>query len=259
MSLESPRELTLLLGRDNPAFDTYATRVQRGGATACTISAGSSSASPKGQLEVPNEDALLVVDEGARTLLAVCDAHFGHESSHELIERFSGLERPVARNPLALFDALLALADPSETARYASETTLLVAVWDRGAQAGFGFSFGDSTLIVVGPEATPQPCNRKSSAYVQPCEPASLDPRRGHELEFRARPGELIVAFTDGIDECNYRSPDTSIQPRHLQAMLTRSGSDPERFVRGLTELALSGVDGNPGGEDNIALIASLA
>ena len=258
MSRQNPRELTLLLGRDNPALDTYTARVQRGGSTAAAISAGSSP-SLKGQLEVPNEDALLVVDEGARTLLAVCDAHFGHESSHELLERLGGLERPLARNPVALFDALLAAVDPSETARYASETTLLAAVWDRDAQAGFGFSFGDSTLMVLGLEATPQPCNRKSSLYVRPCAPASLEPRRCHEFEFRARPGELIVAFTDGINECHYGRPDTSIQPRHMQAVLIRSGSDPEPFVRGLTELALSGVEGNPGGEDNIALITSLA
>ena len=35
-----------------------------------------------------------------------------------------------------------------------------------------------------------------------------------------------------------------------------RFGDDPLDYVRALIELALDGVDGNPGGEDNIAAIA---
>jgi hypothetical protein len=34
-------------------------------------------------------------------------------------------------------------------------------------------------------------------------------------------------------------------------------GPRPELYARRLTELALAGVDGNPGGEDNICLAVS--
>ena len=35
-------------------------------------------------------------------------------------------------------------------------------------------------------------------------------------------------AFTDGVDECHYRSPDTSIGLRHLQGLFKEVGPRPE-------------------------------
>ena len=258
MSAESKRAEILLLGADHGAFDTYTLRVQRSGSTVCSLSAGSS-AHPARSGKKHNEDALLVVDEDASTLLAVCDAHDGHESSHELLERLSRLAQPLPPNPIALLELLAEIGDPEETARYASETTLVAAIWDRSAEAGFGVSFGDSSVMVVGLDGPLERSNRKTTTYVTPCVPSSLRPQRATEFGIKARSGQLLVAFSDGIDECHYRKPDTSVQPRHLEDILIRSGADPERFVRGLTELALAGVDGNPGGQDNIALVATRA
>ena len=76
---------------------------------------------------------------------------------------------------------------------------------------------------------------------------------------FRADAGDLLLAFTDGVDQCHYRSPVTSIQPGHIAAVARAASFDPLAVVQDLTALALSGVDGNPGGEDNIAIVASLA
>ena len=67
----------------------------------------------------------------------------------------------------------------------------------------------------------------------------------------------LVAGFTDGIDECHYRSPETSVGYHHIAALAADVDYDPLRLVTELTQLALTGVDGNPGGQDNIAVIAS--
>jgi hypothetical protein len=166
----------------------------------------------------------------------------------------------VPRDSKALLGELFALAGSESTPPTESETTLLVAVWDRAAAHGFGLSFGDdSSLVVVGTDRPPQRVNRKTTSHVGPWDRSSFDPGRAHELTFWARRGELAVAFTDGIDECHYREPETSVQPEHLQGLLVDSEGDAERFVRKLTELARGGVAGHPGSEDHIALVATRA
>ncbi len=252
------REQTLLLGEAFPALDRYELRRQAGGRTACALSAGSSAPSPKVTDEgAANEDALLVIDEGARTLVAVADAHYGPEASHVLLERLALGADPLPPDPIALLELLRGLADPRESVGAPSESTLLIALLDRDAGSGFGASLGDSTLVAVGAERPPRFLSRKNARYVRPWVPDSLDPRRFLELEFRLEPGELLVAFSDGVDECHYESPRSSIGPRHLQELWLRAGDRPEGFVRDLTELALAGIDGNPGGQDNIAVAAT--
>jgi hypothetical protein len=81
----------------------------------------------------------------------------------------------------------------------------------------------------------------------------------GSAFKFSAEPGDLLLAYTDGIDECHYRSPRTSVRPGHVSALAAGVGNDPLATVDGLCRLALGGVDGNPGGEDNIAIIAASA
>ena len=66
---------------------------------------------------------------------------------------------------------------------------------------------------------------------------------------------DLLLAFTDGIDECHYRKPSQSIQKQHFMQLFAEYGNNPERYGRALTELALQGVDGFKGGQDNIALV----
>ena len=63
----------------------------------------------------------------------------------------------------------------------------------------------------------------------------------------------------DGIDQCHYRQPETSVTPRHLRSLLAETGPEPSRYAQALVELALRGVDGNPGGQDNIALVVTRA
>ena len=79
----------LLLGRDHDECG-IATTVAVGDRAAASISVGGDPRSPslqfKGSRYVPNEDALCIVDSGDRVVMAVADAHFGHEASHAMID-----------------------------------------------------------------------------------------------------------------------------------------------------------------------------
>lgn len=228
--------------------------------TAAAISVGSDPTSPSVQFkrdaDFPNEDALCTIEAGRWAGFAVADAHFGHESSHLLIARLHetwAREQPTSPSHLEELVASLGVGDPPVTE---SETTLLVVVYDRVEQTGFGISFGDSTFTVVGPEAHSEPLNRRDSRYVSTL--ADAAPRFGSPFRFAARPGDWLLCYTDGVDECHYRRPETSIQRHHIESVLANSDT-PLLAVQQLTALALTGVDGNPGGQDNIAVIASLA
>ena len=76
---------------------------------------------------------------------------------------------------------------------------------------------------------------------------------------FTGNPGDLLLAYTDGIDECHYGKPETSVTPQIMADLWRATGNEPEVYVRRLVELALSGVDGHPGGQDNLAVVASPA
>jgi len=260
-------ECTLLLGVDYLDFGEYAVADQADGRSACAISVGmdarTRSSAFKGDHEVPNEDAVLVIDEGSRTLLAVADAHYGHEASHVLLERLADIER-VPHNVLELVDALRTIASvekntshESEAPGSPSETTLLVAVVDREAQRCFGVCYGDSTLVVAGdPRHPPIPRHSRPQIYVTPEDPVTLHPARAVEFDLAVPQGALVVVFTDGVDECCYRDPARSIQAPDLEA-IAREHATALDFVASVTEAALCGVRGNPGGEDNIAVAAT--
>ncbi len=61
------------------------------------------------------------------------------------------------------------------------------------------------------------------------------------------------------MNECHYREPATSVRPDDIADTAAYVSFDPLETVRAVGELALAGVRGNPGGQDNIALIASRA
>jgi len=81
-----------------------------------------------------------------------------------------------------------------------------------------------------------------------PANPPSLDPEWADSFVFTVAPGNLLFAYTDGINECHYCEPKTSITPRIMADLWHEIGNDPEVYVRRLVELAMSGIDGNPGG-----------
>jgi hypothetical protein len=244
-----------LLGRDHVRYGLYVCSTLAGGNTACTISVGAESDSPslwsKGGDDSLNEDALFAVDDGRRLYMGVADAHFGYESSHYLIERLL-CEPERIPTELAELEQRLRELGPSTEARR-SESTLLLTVYDRQARQGFGISVGDSSLAIVGAQGA-RIVNVHDPTFLAPAEPSGIDLERSTPFLYFAPAEHLLLAFSDGIDECHYRSPATSIRERHLHTLFLETGAAPEPYARRLTELALSGVDGNPGGQDNIVL-----
>ncbi len=249
-----------LMGRDHGTYRKLDT-VRVGDHSAASISVGSDEYSPSNQFKTdswcPNEDALCVVDSDEFSAFAVADAHYGPEASHTLIDRLhNGLieDLPTELHDLShLLDRLQ--EGPSPATR--SEATLLVVVYNRELKSGFGISFGDSSFVVSSPGVVASPANKRNGRYVS-TSPDQL-PLEGAAFSFSASPDDMLLTFTDGVDECHYRSPATSVSPRHIADITGANRLDPQAVAQELGELALAGVNGNPGGQDNISLIASLS
>ena len=161
-------------------------------------------------------------------------------------------------------DERLSCTDDSPMADYPAASSFLVAIWDPDCGDGFGASFGDSTLAVIRASENAdswEQCaaNTRNAEFVNPRLANTLDPRRALEFAFCANPGDLVAAFTDGIDGCHYGFPQTSLTPAHLSKVWRNAGGDTQVFVRNTIQLALAGADGNPGGQDNIAMVVTLA
>jgi len=251
----------LVLGCDHDQYGSYECG-QVSASTMFAISVGADKTSPsrqfKGDLAVPNEDGLLVVEHGSRVLMAVADGHFGAEASQEILAALAEDLGLIPRSTEELRRFLEGLGD-RERRSYSAETTLLVAVFDRETRLGFGVSYGDSSLALVGSAGYRGADIAKEMKFVSFSEPESFAEVHSQQFEFTAEPGDLVLAFTDGVDECHYRHPETSVTPDLMQSLFEISGDDTEGYVRAVVELALAGVDGNPGGQDNIALVATRA
>ena len=217
------------------------------GASAAAISVGADPDTPslasKGDPEAcPNEDAVLVRDDGRQVVLAVTDAHYGAESGHRVLELLGeALEQGVAvREVEALLRCIRTLRyAPGENPRQpASETTLLVAALDRETGAGSLVSFGDSSLTWVGAEGETR-MNVKTPRFVTLARPDGLRPGWGHVSDFRVAQGGLLLAFTDGVDECHYGAPRTSIRGRHRVELFLEMGAEPQAYAQRLPDLAL--------------------
>jgi len=261
----------------------------------CTWCTGSPVLRKTGE-PVPNEDALVIAEDGARALLAIADGHFGHAASHTVIERLdlalearandarlagadvlprdlddlyalvAGCADPTARasrrgtaaGPAASESETNAAPDPADWPERRSATTLVVAVVDRPAREVWGVSLGDSSAMAVGLHTGARWLTRATHIYASPADAASLAAARVSVFRAPVTPGEFVVVFSDGVNECEYRSPETSIGIRHIESLSLRARGNPEHFVDLLAQLALAGVDGHPGGEDNVALAAAL-
>lgn len=229
--------------------------------SAVAISVGSDQQSPskkyKGDKDNLNEDALFIYDNGDHVVLAVADAHFGWSSSHDLIQLVKqSINESLPSNAEELAERV-SLFQSSGSDFPNSDTTLVIAVHNRKTYLGFGVSFGDSTIALVGPKQSGAAVNPHNTRYVSPERPSTLESRRAMLFSFQTKPGDLILAFTDGIDECNYRHAELSIQPKHLQQLYSEIGAQPRKYATALINWALRGVDGHPGGQDNIALIVT--
>lgn len=249
----------LLLGQDHGDYGV-ATTVSVGERAAATISVGADTSSPslqfKGSAAVPNEDALCIVDQGDRVVMVVADAHFGHESSHVIVDwLYNSIRQAVPTDLPELITALASLSATPDPATD-SESTLVIAMFDRAAGRGTVLNFGDSTFAVVTAAGELRQVNTKDDTYVAAGSQWPAGPY--WERDFEAATGDTLLMFTDGVDECHYRNPATSVTGKHILEVVGRTQT-PGETTDALALLALAGVDGHPGGQDNIAIIAAMA
>lgn len=247
-----------LLGVEHPLFAAVSACGTADRRAGCAITAGGDPSflnwETKGDLSVPNEDAVCVVDGGDRVLLAVADAHFGHRSSHDTIRRIRD-EPVIPADPAALEELVAAIASGAGgEAGDESETTLSIAVLERSTGVGFGVTFGDSTIATVAENGV-DVWSEAGADYVVPGEPGTFD-RAGRRCRLAVPDGALLLLFTDGVDGCGGAS-GPSVEPADIRELRARSCADAAEFARLLTELAIHGVRGHEGGRDNVAVAAA--
>lgn len=267
--MEVPSEATgdasriLLLGADELRYGQYELRSTPSGDVACCLSVGSDRASPslehKGSAEVPNEDAVLVIDAGDRILLAVADAHYGVAASHLVLSHLAATLDRVPASPAALTAALQTIEAIRAPARDRSATTLTVAVLRRDLRAGFGFTIGDSTCAAVGGGLKGRPLHRAARGFLALGRPWRVAARDGVFFDFDLPDDALLFLFTDGVNGCHYGHPITSLGARQFESVLDETGAAPAAFAQRLTEWALAGRRGYPGGQDNLAVAVASA
>lgn len=239
-----------MIGRDFPELGEISLK-SLGPAQAC-ISAGSDPESPsfayKGDKVCPNEDGLVVLKEGDLWLFAVADGHLGHHSSHALLDGIGQFKKVPARlGPLSL-----ALSAGEWIEDTAGGTTLLLACCDESNGSVFGLSFGDSSLVTLGPGGA-QVRNQVNEMYLRGGGPIEVE--QGRPFQFTLAKGEIMLLFTDGVNECCYRDPFRSVKLQHLEQLYSQHRKNPAALTQALMEMALRGVDGNPGGQDNIVIL----
>lgn len=255
---QSPH-VCLLLGKDELRYGEYRLETSTETDVVCTLSVGATPDTPasaaKGDPALPNEDALLVVDDGVAALAVVADAHFGTAASHELLAWLADRIEAVPRSPRALDRLLRGAVEGSSARSSRSETTLLAVVVRRDLRAGFGVSVGDSVCAVLGDGAPARYVNRLDSRFVRPGGRWRGAPIDAAPFDFELPQAGLVLAYTDGISCCHYDHPGSSIGTAELDGLWGRIGANPRKVASSLTEQALSGLPGAPGGQDNIALV----
>lgn len=243
----------LLLGKETSRLGQVEQRELKS-ASLC-LSVGSDPESPalayKGHKDFPNEDAALALYDGHRWIFAVADGHLGHEVSHRLISALADSESIPAR----LGQLSLWLGQEGLLVDEAGGSTLLVVCFDEASGAGFGLSFGDCTMATFDSERITIR-NRLNATYLRSGEPLPIE--LGQPFQFNLPRREMLLLFTDGVNECCYRDPQRSVQLAHLEKLRQNCDGSATRLARSVMDLALAGADGQPGGQDNIAVVAYL-
>lgn len=252
-----PLESRLLLGRDHTRWNGFDLITTGHGRTAAATSVGGAYVRRSKQgAEFPNEDCAVVVEQDARTLLAVLDGHTGWRASH-VAAAILGERAP----PATLEDLLQAVQggafSADEPSGDCSATTMILAVLDRDAGRAFGLSFGDSSAVRIHERA--EPLADKLDDYLVPWGRMELADDELRSFSTTMRPGDDLVLFSDGVDECHRHHPETSVTVADLAAVRSEMGATPASFCAGIVQLALAGVRGHPGGEDNVTVVVSRA
>jgi len=238
----------LLLGEEHPGLGEL--HLAGEGPFALALSAGHSSSASAHNKVLPNEDGLLLCAGPERALLAVADGHFG-AAAHQLLRHLHDSCKVLPTRLSELARLLLQPFPPP--AQASSGTTLLIAVVDRATRRVFGFSFGDCLLISVHPEEGPVVRNRLNNLYLYGGQPIPLE--ESESFQFTLSTGSGLLLCSDGVHECCYQAPSRSLQKSHIQRGFLQSQGSPKGWVEWVARTALEGVDGHPGGQDNLAIL----
>ena len=112
----------------------------------------------------------------------------------------------------------------------------------------------DPAFVAEGAE----PLHRALPPHLWQCFSSNQAGHDGTGARLRLAPGDFVRGFTDGIGECRYRKPATSVQPHHIVASVAEVQRRPSHVVTILARQALGGVGANLGGQANIAVIAAI-
>lgn len=215
------------------------------------LSAGQSpAAEAAAQKLYANEEAVALLGDGQRVLVALCDGHqgsAGHVLAREILSRAQG-ELP---NSLSQLSRLL--LEPFAGCEPGSGTTLLLVCIELASGRVFGLSFGDSSALVL----TSRGCtvlNRHSDNYLHPHQPTRFE--LASTFSYLLGPGEGLLLYSDGLNECCYGQPSRSLQLRHLWECFWNADQQAQGWASAVAAQALAGVDGHPGGQDNLSLVA---
>jgi len=204
-----------------------------------------------------NEDALLAAVHDDTILLAVADAHFGDWASHQLIAGLAEQSHNIS-DLASIYKVLDNLHEMYSDSTITSETTLIVVSFNKKTRFCEGVSIGDSTAMIIN-SAQAKRINMKSHNYASPNYSANMYEAISDEFSFQLSDHNCLVLFTDGVDECHYGHPETSVGDEDILTVYKKYSNDSMKFTSQLTQLALTGVNNNPGGQDNIAIVSLIA
>ena len=232
----------LMLGTD---YERYGDLTVSGvGELVVAMSVGATPDTPSAQFkgDAKNEDALSARDSGSLARLVVADSHYGDQASGLLVAAMHAAALEQVTPDLGVL--------PGTTD--GSETTLTTVWINRDVCAAEARWVGDSLALLLRPGAPPI---ELIDADHQFFDTESFSWSAMHHRSVPVEPGDVIIAFTDGVNECHYRQPATSISIERIGELFEQATS-LTGFVEALGELALIGVNGHPGGQDNIAIAA---
>lgn len=251
-------EVCLLLGADHGELGTATLRTLADGRVALAISAGVDElvrARKEGATHL-NEDVALAWPGGDRWILAVADGHEGIEASHRLLQHLADHVMAYPMMPKEQARWWREVAKELGDVGYAG-TTLLVAVWDARSERVSGLSYGDSRIWRWRANQGLRSLAPPTRSYVRPGDLYAWHLDHASSFDERLRPGDVLLVHSDGVTECCYRTPDASVTERDLEAMCEAADGDPEAIARAVLDASLQGVRGQPGGQDNVAVVVA--